>query len=239
MESSGIEGRTRGERTRATLIDAARARFATLGFDGALGADIAADAGVSEPSIGFHFGSKRGLFLAVMETYYERTQAEIDDVIDLDLDPVARLGAFTRWWIDHLAAHRDLIAEFEHQARPGRMGDDVTETYLRLHGRFTRFWVGMIDQLKAVGFLRTDIDSRVMLETFAGATRQVVGDDPTDAATHDAEHVQQLLELVLTGAAATPNRAATREPALTDLDHKLDQILERLDQGDHAELAGR
>lgn len=234
MTGTEPDVRTRGARTRSALIDAAQVRFAALGYEGALGADIAADAGVSEPSIGFHFGSKRGLFVAVMEAYYENTMAEIDAVIDLGLDPMARLAAFTRWWIEHLAAHRSLIAEFEHQARPGRAGDDVAEAYSRLQGRFVRHWIRMIDQLKTIGFLRTDVDSRVILSMFIGATRQVVGVEVDSAAAPDDYHIRQLLELVLSGVRArsdpteTPNDALVTA-GLAAVNQKLDRLLRRVD----------
>ncbi len=230
MQDTTTTGRTRGDRTRAALISAARTRFAALGFEGALGAEIASDAGVTEPSIGFHFGSKRGLFLAVMEAYYADARAEFDDVVDLSMEPAPRLAAFTRWWVEHLAAHRDLIAEFEHQARPGRGGAEVTETYRRLHESFMRYWLQNLEQLQAVGFLRNDADSRVMLQVFVGATRQVVGDDFSDGAVHDDERLRHMIELMLHGA-RPPTRPVEDDGAvsLEQLSTKLDRVLDALD----------
>lgn len=220
------DSRSKGERTRSSLIGAAQERFTAVGFDRALGSEIAAAAGVSEPSISFHFGSKRGLFVAVMESYYATTQAEIRQVIDRELDPVPRLAAFTRWWVGHLAVHRDLIAEFEHQARPGRNGPEVSEAYVRLHGDFVAFWNRMIRRLQDADVLRSDIDSDVILQMFFGATRQL-GADPTV----DDERLRQLLEVTLEGTAARtaslpPRR---RPPTLGDLADKLDLVLERLE----------
>ena len=42
---------TRGDRTRAAILDAARRRFAEHGFDRTRLAEIAADAGVAEPTV--------------------------------------------------------------------------------------------------------------------------------------------------------------------------------------------
>lgn len=61
-------GRTRdAEATRAGLLRAARRRFAVLGYDRTTTRDIAADAGVNVSLIARYFGSKDGLFAAVVE----------------------------------------------------------------------------------------------------------------------------------------------------------------------------
>ena len=68
---------TRGDRTRAAVVAAARDRFAAEGFERATGARIAADAGVSEPSVAFHFGSKAGLLHEVMTDLSSRVAASM------------------------------------------------------------------------------------------------------------------------------------------------------------------
>ena len=85
----------------------------------------------------------------------------------------------------------------------------------------------MIDQLKEVDFLRDDVDSVVILQVFFGATRQVVG----GGSGVDAERVGQLLDVLLRGAGARPMSAPseTTMPTLTDINRKLDAVLDRLD----------
>lgn len=56
-----------GEHTRAALIDAATAVFIEEGFKAARVHDIAARAKVRLSAINYHFGSKAGLYLAVLQ----------------------------------------------------------------------------------------------------------------------------------------------------------------------------
>jgi AcrR family transcriptional regulator len=53
--------------TRTALLHAARRRFTVLGFERTTTRDIAADAGVNVSLISRYFGSKEGLFVAVVE----------------------------------------------------------------------------------------------------------------------------------------------------------------------------
>jgi AcrR family transcriptional regulator len=52
--------------TRASLLDAARARFAASGYDGTALRDVAADAGVDAALVSRYFGSKDELFAEVL-----------------------------------------------------------------------------------------------------------------------------------------------------------------------------
>ncbi len=58
---------TRGASTRADLIEAGIELFGTLGYHAAGSRALAEAAGVNQALIGYHFGGKRGLYLAVFE----------------------------------------------------------------------------------------------------------------------------------------------------------------------------
>ncbi len=57
------------EEVRAGIMSAARKHFATHGYQGANLKDIAADAGVANSLINYHFKDKEGLFNACMEPF--------------------------------------------------------------------------------------------------------------------------------------------------------------------------
>lgn len=59
--------RPRGEDARRRLIDMAAPMFAARGFDGVAVREIAKAADVNVASISYHFGGKRGLYLATLE----------------------------------------------------------------------------------------------------------------------------------------------------------------------------
>lgn len=71
----------RGDATRDALINAALIVFAHDGFDAASTRTIAERAGVNQALIGYHFGGKEGLYLAVFEHITQRVQTLIGPVV--------------------------------------------------------------------------------------------------------------------------------------------------------------
>lgn len=63
------------EERRDDIVDAALAVFATTSYAGATTAGIAREAGVSEPILYRHFPSKRALYVACLETSWQRLHA--------------------------------------------------------------------------------------------------------------------------------------------------------------------
>jgi AcrR family transcriptional regulator len=57
----------RGEITRERILDVAISMFANCGFEGASTRHMAAEAGVNQPAIQYHFTSKDGLYRAAVE----------------------------------------------------------------------------------------------------------------------------------------------------------------------------
>jgi TetR/AcrR family transcriptional regulator, regulator of cefoperazone and chloramphenicol sensitivity len=65
----------RGEDTRRRILDAALELFAAEGYDGASTRLLAERAGVNLPAIQYYFGSKEGLYRAVIDSIIEHTEA--------------------------------------------------------------------------------------------------------------------------------------------------------------------
>jgi AcrR family transcriptional regulator len=76
--------------TREAILDSAMNRFARHGFECSGVREIAADAGVTAALVNRYFGSKEGLFAAVLERAFE-----VDDMLECDLSELA----------GHLARH--------------------------------------------------------------------------------------------------------------------------------------
>ena len=66
MSQSKAGTNVRGRASRARLLNAALRQFGARGFRGTTLADLAADAGVSEPAVLYHFGSKEHLLEQVL-----------------------------------------------------------------------------------------------------------------------------------------------------------------------------
>jgi AcrR family transcriptional regulator len=78
---------------RAQVLEAARIVFARDGFAGASTAAVAREAGVTRGLVHHYFGSRRELFLGVLEELAERLPAAIrTDLEDLPLEEVVRIN---------------------------------------------------------------------------------------------------------------------------------------------------
>ncbi len=77
---------------RADILAAALREFADHGFSGATTAGIARRAGVTQPLVHHHFGSKQGLWNAVLADVYEDLNAVLEHTIEEmeDADPRTR-----------------------------------------------------------------------------------------------------------------------------------------------------
>jgi AcrR family transcriptional regulator len=73
-------------RSREAILDAAETVFAQRGFDGATLAEIGAAAGVSRGTPGYFFGSKEGLYAAVLQRVFLAREAALRPAFE----PLAR-----------------------------------------------------------------------------------------------------------------------------------------------------
>lgn len=94
MEGGRSEGgmaprRRDAARTREAILDAATARFASAGYERSGAREIAADAGVTAALVNRYFGSKEGLFAAVIGRAFDPSGL-IDGPIEGLADRLAR-----------------------------------------------------------------------------------------------------------------------------------------------------
>jgi AcrR family transcriptional regulator len=108
--STKESGRTNDpERTMANILEVAYKEFAEKGLAGGRIDDIAAATHTSKRMIYYYFGSKEGLYLAVLEEAYARMRA-IEGALNLeDLDPEEALRRLVEFTFDHHASHEDYI----------------------------------------------------------------------------------------------------------------------------------
>ena len=81
----------RKARTVAAILDAAERHFLERGYEATKVDEIAADADVAVGSIYNHFGSKEGLYAALLEHSLETFEAYMDEEVPGDLTPVERI----------------------------------------------------------------------------------------------------------------------------------------------------
>lgn len=106
---SGRSRKPDAERTRREILAAARQEFAEHGFSGARIDTIAARMRTNKRMIYYYFGSKEGLYLAILEQVYSEIR-HVEQDLDLESltpsDAVRRIIEFT---FDYHEAHPDFV----------------------------------------------------------------------------------------------------------------------------------
>lgn len=97
------------ERTKANILEVAEAEFGEKGLAGARIDEIAAATQTSKRMIYYYFGSKEGLYLAVLEETYRRVR-DIESELHLqDLEPEQALRRLVAFTFDHHLNHENYI----------------------------------------------------------------------------------------------------------------------------------
>jgi AcrR family transcriptional regulator len=97
------------ERTRGDIIAVATAEFAEKGLSGARVDEIAARTRTTKPAIYYHFGSKEGLYTAVLEAAYGGMR-DVERALRLDdLPPEEAMRRLVEVTFDYHAAHPDWV----------------------------------------------------------------------------------------------------------------------------------
>jgi AcrR family transcriptional regulator len=107
---AGQETRTNDpDRTRSNILEVAAVEFGEKGLAGARIDEIAAATQTSKRMIYYYFGSKEGLYLAVLEESYRRVR-EIEGELHLeDLEPEQALRRLVAFTFDHHLNHENYI----------------------------------------------------------------------------------------------------------------------------------
>lgn len=123
---------------RAELISAGTQLFAEHGYLGATTTAIARKAGVSQPLLYHHFGSKEGLWRAVIDELFGELHERLEKVVTEmhEAPAVERLTALLRTFV-LFSGHRPELAQLIHTVEQG--GKDT-------FGEFYQEWLsGLVD----------------------------------------------------------------------------------------------
>jgi AcrR family transcriptional regulator len=81
---------------RQAIVEAALRVFSNSSYDGATTAEIAREAGVSEPILYRHFASKRELYFACLDEGWQRFRGAIEGALAAEPDPKNWMAAISR-----------------------------------------------------------------------------------------------------------------------------------------------
>ena len=143
---------------RVGILVAAIAEFASRGFEGASMDAIAARTRTTRALINYYFGSKEGLYLAVLERVYAEIR-EAENELDLDhLPPVEAIRRIVEFTYDYYVAHEYFVrlVVAENQAKGRHMkGSPALRT---LNRPIVDMLGGVIARGQAEGKFRPDLD---------------------------------------------------------------------------------
>src|SRR5205823_1849263 len=132
--------------------------FATGSYRGCTTAEIARAAGISEPFLYRHFGSKRELYLAVVDHVWAEVRSLWDAAVGAEPDPAHWLDAVSRASL--LGASSKLVLpELWVQALTEAGDDAELRRYLRKHMREVHDYVAdLMRRAQAAGVILPDRD---------------------------------------------------------------------------------
>jgi AcrR family transcriptional regulator len=145
--------------TRRGILDAALAEFADKGLSGARVDEIAARTATTKRMIYYYFGSKEGLYAAVLEEMYGGIR-DAEQALDLDrLAPVAALRQLIEVTFDYHAAHPEFVrmvaVENIHSARHLKQAPAVADR----NDAVIRTLRGLLERGAAAGVFRAGVDA--------------------------------------------------------------------------------
>ena len=177
--------RLTAERRREAIVEAALRVFATRSYGGATTAEIAREAGVSEPILYRHFASKRELYLTCLEEAWTRLRAAIEEKLE-ELGPALGPLAIAKTGLG-VREKRMLPPTLWVEALSVAPEDPELRRYLRRHIREVHdYLAGVLRASQEAGGVAPDRDPDAEAWIFiAGALLVLVGDRLGGVLTHD------------------------------------------------------
>ena len=153
------------ERRQAVLETACRV-FSRLSYRGATTAEIAREAGISEPILYRHFGSKRDLYLACLDHAWQTFRAQAEQV--MADDPARCLGAIADAYM--VRGKKMRVIDLWIQALNEASGDEVIAAAVRKQVREVRdFFADIIRDGQRRGIVHQDRDADAEAWIFVAA----------------------------------------------------------------------
>ena len=114
--------------SQARILEAARGEFALHGYSARL-QDIAQRAGLTHPTLIYHFGSKERLYAAVIEDAMLDWAAMTDRAVSVVPGGFERVAALVRAGLEFFATHHDFVVIWRREAIEGggRLEDAMAE----------------------------------------------------------------------------------------------------------------
>jgi AcrR family transcriptional regulator len=173
--SKSSKGRLPAAERRKQLIEVASRVFARNGYVNASTAEIASQAGISEPTIYRHFESKQALYLSVIEQTTDELVGTWQRIAQQTDDPLLALSQMSSWYQAQMSVKPELL-EFRFRSIAACEEPAIREAVSEGYRRVIRLVRGQFERAIALGKLPASVDPRVPTALFIalGALSDVV-----------------------------------------------------------------
>lgn len=170
MQATSDSSRTRARRLpaeerRRQILDAAVGVFARLGYSGTGTADIAAAAGIGEPTIYRYFANKRELYIEAIRQGADEIWAEWERMASAAPDALAALSEIGIWYYRQMQQRPELLL-LRSRSSTEAPDDEVLEIVRAEYLRVVGFVEALFQRAKDDGRLAPDADVRTLTWIF-------------------------------------------------------------------------
>jgi AcrR family transcriptional regulator len=159
MSRPGVKERLPASERRAAVLDTACRVFARCSYRGATTAEIAREAGVTEPILYRHFDSKRALYLACIDGAWRQVRATWEQAIASEPDPGEWISTMARCFQRMDREQRLVLSTLWVQALAEETEDPEIRRYARRHLRDVHdYATGVLRRAQAAGGIPADRD---------------------------------------------------------------------------------
>jgi AcrR family transcriptional regulator len=183
------------EATKADILKVATNEFTTNGYNGARVDAIALATNTTKRMIYYYFGSKEGLYIAVLESVYEHFFASEDQPDFDEMTPPEAIRAYAEWSFGQHALQPDFIRLVQIENVNGGRYISKSQKVTDLFSQSVPHIESILQRGIKTGDFRSDINAfevRMMMSSFAFfhvgnrfTVKQIYGYDMLDAAAHD------------------------------------------------------
>jgi AcrR family transcriptional regulator len=180
-----------GPATRAALIASARRLFARRGYDGTSVRSITHEARANLGAVTYHFGSKQGLYEAVLEHVLSPLAARVGTAVASPGASLDRIERIVRAFFEHLEENQDMPHLMLQEIAAGKTPPPPVA---RVLGTVAGHLTALIREGQAAGEIRAGdpillalsvISQPVHLTVTRRLAKTIGGIDQADPATHD------------------------------------------------------
>jgi AcrR family transcriptional regulator len=159
-QQASAEGRRKydPEETKRNILDIATQEFSAMGLTGARVDAIAERTNTTKRMLYYYFGSKEGLYEAVLEQVYGDIRALEQELQLAEMDPEEALREFVGFTFDYHDKHRDFVRLVTIENIHGAKYIEQSKTFKARNSTVVKTIEDLISRGVSAGAFREDID---------------------------------------------------------------------------------